>query len=92
MEKIGHKETEGKLPMYTVIAEQFPLAMEEIAQLSVIGHEKYKEYDEDWQNFSRVPDGLNHYKNAAMRHFLKGEINAAAWNCLAYLELKKRGE
>ena len=89
---IGHKETEGKLPMYTVIVEQFALALEEIAKLSVIGHEseKYKEHDEDWQNFARVPDGLNHYKNAAMRHALKGEINAVAWNALAYLELERR--
>ena len=90
MEKIGHKEIEGKLPMHTVIAEQFSLGLEEVAKLSVIGHEKYIEHDQDWQNFARVPDGLNHYKNAAMRHALKGEINAVAWNALAYLELKRR--
>ena len=90
MEKIGHKETEGKLPMYTVIVEQFSHALEEVAKLSVIGHEKYKEHDKDFQNFARVPDGLNHYKNAAMRHALKGEINAVAWNALAYLELERR--
>ena len=87
---IGHKETEGKLPMYTVIVEQFSHALEEVAKLSVIGHEKYIEHDQDWQNFSRVPDGLNHYKNAAMRHALKGEFNAVAWNSLAYLELERR--
>ena len=51
-----------------------------------------KEFIQDWQNFSRVPDGLNHYKNAAMRHALKGEINAVAWNALAYLELKRRAD
>lgn len=94
MEKIGYKETEGKLPMYSVIVEQFSHALEEVAKLSVIGHEseKYKEHDKDWQNFSRVPDGLNHYKNAAMRHALKGEINAVAWNALAYLELERRAK
>ena len=91
---IGHKETEGNLPMYTVIVEQFSHALEEVAKLSVIGHEspQYKEHDQDWQNFARVPDGLNHYKNAAMRHALKGEINAVAWNALAYLELKRRAK
>ena len=90
MEKIGYKETEGKLPMYTVIVEQFSHALEEVAKLSVIGHEKYIKHDQDWQNFARVPDGLNHYKNAAMRHALKGEFNAVAWNALAYLELERR--
>ena len=92
MEKIGYKETDGKLPIYTVIVEQFSHALEEVAKLSVIGHEKYKEHDKDWQNFARVPDGLNHYKNAAMRHALKGEFNAVAWNALAYLELERRAK
>ena len=163
---IGHKETEGKLPMYTVLFKQFPNAMSEIfltdtpkhftklnfldeaiiklfkgdiigtllnilkaisdgekglntiytflnfpeslqrvAQCSVLGHEKYKNFDQDWQNFAKVPDAYNHYLNAAVRHFLEGDkineedstdaikvnhLDQAAWNFMAAIELESR--
>ena len=166
---IGHKEIDGKLPMYTVLFKQFPNAMSEsfltdtttdciskldflneavikffkgdikrtllnilkaisgeekglntiynflnfpkslqrVAQCSVLGHEKYKEHDEDWQNFSRVPDAYNHYLNAAVRHLLEGDkineedstdaikvnhLDQAAWNFMAAIEVKARVE
>jgi len=167
--KKGFKETEGKLPMYTVLFKQFPNAMSEcflvdtsthcitkldflheaviqlfkgdikrtvlnvlkansdeleelntifnffnftkslqrVAQCSVLGHEKYKEHDEDWQNFSRIPDAYNHYLNAAVRHLLEGDkineedsteaikvnhLDQAAWNLMAAIEVKARVE
>jgi len=83
----------------------FPKSLECIAQCSVLGHEKYKNYDEDWQNFSRVPDAYNHYLNAAVRHFLEGNkineedstdaikvnhLDQAAWNLMAAIEVKER--
>jgi hypothetical protein len=104
---IGHKETDGKLPIHTILIKQFPNAFKKLAQCSVLGHEKYKEYDEDWQNFSRVPDAYNHYLNAAVRHLLEGDkineedsteaikvnhLDQAVWNLMAAIEVKARVE
>ena len=153
---IGHKEIDGKLPMYTVLFKQFPNAFKivedvvvdgsdfsnyrksfnfiskgeiekslcylfcylndkdiwskgykSIAKCSVLGHEKYKEHDEDWQNFSRVPDAYDHYLNAAVRHLLEGDkineedstdaikvnhLEQALWNLMAAIEVKARVE
>lgn len=65
----GQKFSKDKLPWYQVIFDQFPLALEEVIRASNGGHLKYLDHgDEDWQNFSRVPDAKNQYLNAAMRH------------------------
>ena len=47
----GIKNDKGKLPYYTVLFKQFPLAIKEVIKCSSAGHNKYKETDLDWQNF-----------------------------------------
>ena len=70
----------------------FPKSLEYVAQCSVLGHEKYKNYDEDWQNFARVSDAYNHYLNAAIRHFLEEELPQVAWNLMAAIEVEERNK
>lgn len=99
----GVKNDKNKLPYYTVLFNQFPLAIKEIVKCSKAGHEKYKETDLDWQNFSRVENAEIRYKEAALRHMTeKGQIEdmieygemtheaAVVWNLLADLEIKLR--
>ena len=99
----GIKNDKGKLPYYTVLFKQFPLAIKEVIKCSSAGHNKYKETDLDWQNFSRLPDSDSRYKNAALRHLTEeGEVEdmkdyggmthegAVIWNLLADLEIKLR--
>ena len=99
----GIKNDKGKLPYYTVLFKQFPLAIKEVIKCSNAGHNKYKETDLDWQNFSRLPDSDSRYKNAALRHLTEeGEVEdmkdyggmihegAVIWNLLADLEIKLR--
>lgn len=88
----GVKE-QGKLPIYTVLSKQFPNALKAIVERSLIGHEKYKKHDEDFQNFLRVPNAVEEYSNAMIRHSLcVGEDTeldhyiATAWNSIARLE------
>ena len=99
----GIKNDKGKLPYYTVLFKQFPLAIKEVIKCSSAGLIKYKETDLDWQNFSRLPDSDIRYKNAALRHLTEegkvedmseyGEMThegAVVWNLLADLEIKLR--
>ena len=94
---------EGLNTIYNFL--NFPKSLQRVAQCSVLGHEKYKQYDKDWQNFSRVPDAYNHYLNAAVRHLLEGDkineedstdaikvnhLDQAAWNLMAAIEVKER--
>lgn len=95
--KSGVKESldNPKLPMYTVLMKQFPLALQEVAKRSVYGHEKYKEHDKDWMNFKRVPGALEEYKEAAVRHLMEMGPEtafehkvAAAWNLLGIIQIE----
>ena len=102
---IGVKKDSGKLPYYTVLFKQFPLALKEVIKCSVSGHNKYYETDKDWQNFSRLEHADTRYKDASLRHMTEtgiiedmieyGEMTheaAVVWNLLADLEIKLRKE
>lgn len=96
----GQKFSEDKLPIYTVLFKQFPLAIQEVVKCSLAGHKKYPN-DIDWMNFKRVPDAENQYKNAALRHMFEEGINKdmleygkilsdaqVVWNLMASLQIK----
>ncbi len=98
--KEGQKWSDDKIPMYTVIFEQFPLALQEIAKCSQAGNKKYQ-LDTDWMNFKRVKNPQFQYKNAAIRHLMEKGINQdmleygqvrhdaqAIWNLLAALQIQ----
>ena len=93
----GIKHSQGKLPYFTVLIEQFPLAIKEVVKRAEYGHQKYIETDDDYKNWQRIENAEIQYKNAAMRHlFQDGEegedeiqhLAAAAWSLLAVLQLK----
>jgi hypothetical protein len=96
MEGIKFNDKKSKLHL---IFRQFPRAISKITDLSQYGHLKYSEGDEDYQNFSRVPEADTAYQDAMLRHisdmYSKGEIDESgfhhkahiAWNALADLEL-----
>jgi hypothetical protein len=65
----GLKYDAGKLPIYTTIFKQFPLAIKEISKCSQAGHLKYPD-DKDWLNYKRVSleENPNRYLDAALRH------------------------
>ena len=92
--KEGVKFSTEKAPMATMLR-QFPLALEAVAFRSKVGHEKYKEVDHDWMNFKRVPNAIEQYSDASVRHLAGigddeddlGHLKAAAWNILATLQL-----
>lgn len=99
----GVKNDKGKLPYYTVLFKQFPLALQEVIKCSYAGNRKYHETDIDWQNFARVPNAEMRYKDAMLRHMTDsgqvedmieyGEMThegAVVWNALADLEVKLR--
>ena len=101
--KKGVKNDSDKLPYYTVIFKQFPLALREIMKCSKAGNNKYHETDKDWMNFSRVENANIRYKDAMLRHMTEtgivedmiefGEMThegAVVWNALADLEVKLR--
>lgn len=97
---VGQKFSKDKVPLYTVIVKQFPLALKEVAKCSQGGNRKYN-LDTDWMNFKRVPNAEFEYKNAAMRHMFEEGINQdmlefgeithesqVIWNLLASLQIK----
>lgn len=93
--RTGQKFSSKKAPMGKLL-KQFPLALEAVAQRSKSGHNKYKETDHDWMNFKRVPNAIEEYDDAIVRHLAGiGEpheteldhLKAAAWNILAKLQL-----
>ena len=101
IKNIGVKDNqkEQKAPIFT-FCNQMKNAVEALAFRSLYGHERYKKYDEDWQNFSRVPNGEFEYSNAEFRHALEiGEdedeeqhLVASAWNSIARLEIFLRNK
>lgn len=90
----GKKYSEGKAPM-GILLKQFRLALQAVAMRSKKGHEKYKETDQDWMNFKRVPDAIEQYTDGTARHLAYigddetelGHEAATAWNALARLQL-----
>jgi hypothetical protein len=103
----GVKETEGikesqsvkKAPIFTYCKVN-SLALESLAFRALYGHEKYKESDSDWQNFTRVPNAEEEYSNSMFRHALNiGEdeteeqhLIASAWNAVSRLEIFLRNK
>lgn len=92
------KFDDDKLPYYTVLNHQFPLAIKEVVRRSLEGHIKYEKPGE-WENWFKVAEerGVDTYNNALLRHlFEDGEDNelqhdtAVAWNAIAKLEYKLR--
>ena len=99
----GVKNDSDKLPYYTVLFKQFPLALKEVIKCSKAGNQKYHATDTDWQNFSRLENSDTRYKDAMLRHMSEtgqvedmmeyGEMTheaAVVWNALADLEVKLR--
>lgn len=95
MKTEGVKNDKEKVPLYRGLFVQFPRAMEAIAAQSAHGATKYS-----WENWRRVPNGIDRYSDAMVRHLLaeaKGEVHdpdsgfphawATAWNAIARLEL-----
>jgi hypothetical protein len=94
----GAKLDAGKLPVTQGAIQYFPLALLEVARLSLLGAEKYS-----WSGYLSVSDGYNRYSNALGRHLLREAVEvydadtkiehdiAVAWNALARLEVRLRG-
>jgi len=94
------KYDSGKSPVFRGAIAYFPNALEAVARVSEFGARKYA-----WNGYLHVPDGINRYTDALARHLLaeaKGELCDvdsklphdwhSAWNGLARLELRIRGE
>ena len=90
----GAKLDAGKAPMLRGVLCYFPLALEQVARVSEYGSKKYS-----WKGWESVPDGINRYGDALVRHLVQegedkdtGLLHAshAAWNALARLELMLR--
>lgn len=93
----GAKLDHGKLPVSTILGD-FSNALEAVVGIGAHGAEKYSLH-----GWLQVPDGVQRYSNALMRHWLqiqKGEVldplsglmhqSHLAWNALAILELMIR--
>ena len=73
-------------------------AIEALSLRALHGHEKYEKGD-DWENFSRVPNGDFEYSNSLFRHALgigeedeETHLIAGAWNAVARLEIYLRNK
>lgn len=73
VEQKGEKHNNYKLPM-SKLFKQFPRALQAVVLTSCYGHDKYKNSDQDWMNFSRVKGGNESYFDADIRHQLDREI------------------
>jgi hypothetical protein len=85
----------GKAPIYRGAISYFPRALAAVASISAFGARKYA-----WKGWESVPDGINRYSDAMVRHLTeegKGEVldpdsgllhaSHTAWGALARLEL-----
>jgi hypothetical protein len=94
----GAKLDAGKAAIMQGFVEYFPNAIEAVASISDYGAKQYS-----WGGWLSVPDGINRYSDAMMRHVVKektegdfdrktGLFHAAqvAWNAMARLELMIR--
>lgn len=93
--ELGAKLDAGKPSIYRGAIDYFPRAIEQVATVSTFGARKYA-----WKGWETVPDGVNRYSDALVRHLIsegKGEsvdtdsgllhASHCAWNALARLEL-----
>lgn len=89
-------KTNNLKPQMSLLFKQFPKALEAVVMCSQYGHEKYKETDEDYLNYTRVDGGSKTYADAGLRHRLEegNDLESrlphqfhVAWNALAELEL-----
>lgn len=95
---VGIKESQSteKAPIFTYCKVN-KNALEALSLRALYGHKKYNinGADEDWQNFTRVPNAEEEYSNAQFRHALEigGEeterehLVSAAWNAVAKLQI-----
>lgn len=92
----GIKHSTNKPKYHTVITKHFPDALRMVVEIAMKSHfGKYAAVDQDWQNFKRVPNAIEEYSDAMMRHLLEDgddcdaltHAGAAAWNALARLQL-----
>lgn len=94
----GAKLDAGKSPIMQGLLHYFPRALKAVAEVSLIGAQKYA-----WKGWESVPDGINRYGDALGRHLVDeviegpidtqtGRLHAEqqAWNALARLELMLR--
>jgi hypothetical protein len=98
--KVGVKETQNveKAPIFTYCKVN-KNALEALSLRALYGHKKY-EKENDWENFSRVPNGDFEYSNAMFRHALeiggeedeKEHLIASAWNAISRLEIYLRSK
>lgn len=89
-------KTNSLKPQMSLLFKQFPKALEAIVMCSQYGHEKYKETDKDYLNYTRVNGGSKTYADAGLRHRLHqgNDLESGlphqfhvAWNALAELQL-----
>lgn len=94
----GAKLDSGKAPVLQGVIQYFPRALDAVSRVSLAGAKKYT-----WKGWESVPDGLNRYGDALVRHLLAEETDGpidkdtgclhlaqVAWNALARLELALR--
>lgn len=95
----GIKETQSvkKAPVFTYCKVN-KNALEALSLRALHGHNIYEKGD-DWENFTRVPNGDFEYSNSQFRHALDiGEdteeehLIASAWNAVARLEVYFRNK
>lgn len=91
----GSKLDAGKPKVSQGVLRYFPRALQAVAGISEFGAQKYL-----WDGWRTVPEGVQRYEEAMVRHILKEEIEGPddydslhyhrahiAWNALASLEL-----
>jgi len=94
----GAKLDAGKSPILRGAVQYFPRALGAVSDISQHGATKYT-----WKGWQSVPDGVDRYGDALMRHLAGEEIDGpvdpetglshaaqVAWNALARLELMLR--
>ncbi len=100
----GKKYDGDKPPVWEGLVAYFAQALEEVSRVSGFGAKKYNvPFNE--QNWAKVENGYNRYTNAMLRHVVAGGRGEecdpesgllhdahAAWDALARLELKLRGQ
>lgn len=94
---MGAKLDAGKSPVFRGLLDYFPRACLAVADVSAAGAQKYA-----WKGWESVPDGVNRYSDALVRHIINESIEGEfdpdgflhkaqqAWNALAALELYLR--
>lgn len=95
----GAKLDAGKPAVWQGVMDYFPRALKAVALVSQKGAEKYA-----WKGWESVPDGINRYRNAGLRHVLDESVDGIwdrdgfrhlaqqCWNLLAALELTLKQE